>query len=212
MARRRGEPGFTAIEILIVVALIGLIAAIAIVQISKAWQRAQLDSEAGNIRAFFQSAYTFMVNNRAAVYVHLVRNGGTVPPVLSIVSLNPDNTINKVYSTHTVPTYISLSTTSTSLGDLDANTVFPAWPATCPFNNIVGSSNYAEGMLECDATGRAMDPPALTLTCLIPTMVIGPQRLFVTHQNMVAGSLTPRIVYTLQVSPLWNVTLIKTVS
>ncbi len=215
MARRRGEFGFTAIEILIVVALIGLVAAIAIIQISKAWQRAQLDSEAGNIRSFLQSAYTYMINNRTAVYVELNRGSYPTPSTLSIVTLNANGTVNTVYSTHTVPIYVSLSTTSTTYGALDNNTVFPEWPATCPANNIVqgGTAVTSQGMLQCDATGRAMAPPAGgTTTCQIPTMVTTPQQLVVTHVKMVSGGLTPKIVYTLQISPLWNVAMNRSVS
>jgi prepilin-type N-terminal cleavage/methylation domain-containing protein len=208
VARKRPQRGFTLIEVLVTVVLIGMVAVLAVTQINNAWQKSRLDSEVGNVRAFLQSAYTYMVNHRAPVYVRVQSQSGK--PVTLSITQNADGTGTK-FATMTMPDYITLSTSNTAPGQLDATTVWPAYPVTaCPATNMATGGT---GVLECDATGAAVVIPASPVVppCTIPTMVTQVQRLVVTHVRMVGGSLRPKIVYTLQVTPLWSVQVTKAV-
>ncbi len=50
--------GFTLIEALVVLAIVGLLALVAIVPINSYWQRSRLETTAGDIRNFLQSGAT----------------------------------------------------------------------------------------------------------------------------------------------------------
>jgi prepilin-type N-terminal cleavage/methylation domain-containing protein len=195
------QRGFTLVEALVVVLIIGFLAALAVVQVNKAWQRSRLEGEAGTVQSFLQSAYTFMVNNRAPVFVRLVVSA-TGATVLAITQ-NSDGS-GTVFASHTFPDFVSLSTTDPAPGVLDAATVWPCGacpPATC----TIGPGT--PGVLECDTMGRAMDT-----SCSPPQMVSGVQSLILTHVDMVRGSLQPRVVYTIQIPPVWKARLLKAVS
>lgn len=195
------QRGFTLVEAMVVVLIIGFLAALAVVQVNKAWQRSRLEGAAGTVQSFLQSAYTYMVNNRAPVFVRLVMS--SAGPTMLAITQNSDGS-GTVFATYKVPNFVSLSTTDPTTGALDAATVWPCGacpPATC----TIGPGT--PGVLECDTMGRAMN-----ISCSPPEMVSGVQSLVLTHVNMVRGSLQPRIVYTIQIPPVWKARLLKAVS
>jgi len=195
------QRGFTLLEALVVVAIIGIAAALAVVQVNKAWQKSRLDGAAHDLQSFLQSAYTFMVNSRAAVFVVLTPGSGSTPTTFTITQ-NADGS-GTLFGTYSLPDFVSLSTASAANGALDSRTVFPCAcpPGTC----TLGSGT--PGVLECDPIGRAMNS-----ACSPPAMVTGAQTLVLTHVDMVTGKLTPRIVYTIQIPPVWKAQLTQAVS
>ena len=191
----RSQRGFTLIETLVVVAILGFVAALAVVQINKIWQKARLKAEAGNLSALLQSAYTFMVNNRAPVFVRLVP--GTSGAATQVtVTQNVDGT-GTLFDTYTLPSFVSLSTTSTAGGAMDSAT---NWACACSGCTVPDSST--PGVLEIDTLGRTLNPG-----CNPVSQVRAAQQILMTHVNMIGTSpaLTPKIVYTLQIFPVWKV-------
>jgi prepilin-type N-terminal cleavage/methylation domain-containing protein len=93
------------------------------------------------------------------------------------VCQNQDGT--GVVATLAIPDYIVFDATNPTA-------VTTTWPAV---------SSFPE--LGCDPRGVTMDPTT-------GAMVTAEQRLTMTHIDMAAGSLTPKVVYSLRISPLWR--------
>ncbi|HUK13894.1 MAG TPA: prepilin-type N-terminal cleavage/methylation domain-containing protein [Thermoanaerobaculaceae bacterium] len=182
MKEEAAQRGFTLLEALVVVAIIGIAAALAVVQVNKAWQRSRLESAAGDIQSFLQSAYTYMVNSRAPVFVVMTLSGSS--PTTMAVWQNADGSGVQYGSTYTFPDFLSVTPSN--------------WP-----NGTAASTKE----LECDGAGRTLDPSVSP-----PVMVVQPPTLAITHVDMVAGSLRPNTVYTLTLAGLWKPQLVKAVS
>ncbi len=175
------QAGVTLAEALIVVALMALIVAIAVVQINKSWQKSRLESAAGDITSFLQSAYTYAMANRAPVFVRFESDPLNPSVVALRITQNIDGS-GREFKKYDVPGFVGPAAT-------------PTWPS--PASGV--------WYLECDTNGRTFDPGT-------GTPVAGSQVLAITHTSMISGWLTPKIVYTIQVFPLWQVTAIKSIS
>jgi len=179
MPTPRRQRGFTLLEVLIVVALVGFIALIALPQIGAAVQRARLDSRVTEIRTFLLSAYTTAGNESSAVVVRLEAIAGQ--PRRLRVTRNLDGT--GVLGEHVLPEWLVLSTT-------DVNGVVSTWPQPTGVSNV--------WFLLVDPMGRTMNPETANQVTAVQSLVL-------THRNMVAGGLRPRIRYEVQVFPIWQV-------
>jgi prepilin-type N-terminal cleavage/methylation domain-containing protein len=84
-----------------------------------------------------------------------------------------------VVATLTIPDYIAFHATNPT--GLDTT-----WPSVSPARELA-----------CDPRGITLDPTT-------GQMVAAEQRLTMTHIDMAAGNLTPRIVYSVRISPLWR--------
>lgn len=179
-ARRHRELGVTLLEALVVLAIVGVLAAIATVPLNSYWQRARTESTAGDIRNFLQQAFTEAINQHTPITVTLQQTAGTW--VLQLAPPPPaPRTAN---GTYTIPDFVSLAYNPASGAG--------AWPTS-------GSTRT----LTCDTVGRTVDPTTGQQVTSTMTMSI-------THIRMVDGSLTPNVRFDIQVFPLWNVTLRKT--
>ena len=192
---RRAGAGFTLIEALVVLALIGLITLVAIVPINAAWQRSRLETTAGDIRNFLQSAYFEAMNQHAQVVVTLQQNSTTGLWELHLTPPPPaPRTAN---GTLVIPAFISLA-------DNPANTA-GGWP--------VSSSNTSIRGVTCDPGDRTLVPTGFTGSAAEsagqPVQEV--KTLAVTHVNMVDGSLQPNTRFDIQLPPIWSVTVRKVV-
>jgi prepilin-type N-terminal cleavage/methylation domain-containing protein len=179
----RGQRGVTLIEMLVVVALFGLIALIGTIQINKTWQRYRLEGTSNEIRGFLQSAFTQAGQLRTAVFVRFVPANGGASPLFQITN---DANGTTVLSSYTVPDFVSFSTTDPSALD-GCN-----WPCA---SGPCGATDPR--ILQVNPLGRTMqaDGTAVTQT----------ETLLVTHKDMVSGLLTPRTSYTMEIFPIWQV-------
>lgn len=175
----RRQRGFTLLEVLIVVALVGFLFLIVLPQIGAAVQRARLDSRVTEIRTFLLSAYTTAGNESSPVVVRLETIAGQ--PRRLRIARNPDGT--GVLAEHLLPEWLVLSTT-------DVNGVVSTWPQPTGVSNV--------WFLQVDPMGRTLHPETAN-------QVTAVQNLVLTHRNMVAGRLRPRIRYQAQVFPIWQV-------
>lgn len=176
--------GFTLVEALVVLVLLGLLAAIALTTMSSSWQKSRLQSSADQVKAFVQGAYDETARIHAPVFVRFTPEaggGGTL-------QLARDAAGSQVLDTFDVPSYISFSTAS--VGEAQGN-----WPAAD--GSSLAASSTAARVLECDLIGRTLSPTG--------TQVSAAQQIVMTHRRMVTGSLTPPMRYLLNLSPLWHV-------
>lgn len=176
--RSKSDAGFTLIEMLVVVAIIGTITLIITLDAVKAVKRQRLEVAAQGIREALQAVYTRVLTTQKPVYVSIDSANH-----LLIIStdLAGNNRLNLTYA---IPSDISLS--ETSVNGVEAN-----WPVV-----------NGRPTLECDTMGRTIDCSNTNPTNW--TQVTDLQTLVVTHSEMVQGTLHPRIEYVVTIYPLWK--------
>jgi prepilin-type N-terminal cleavage/methylation domain-containing protein len=179
---RRLRRGFTLVELVVVLALFGLLALIAGGFVSASWQKMRLESTVGDVDTFLGSAYQQMVDTRGPVFVRLQKDERRI-------HIARDAAFTHVLAEYDLPAQVSLSMSSTT--GVDCN-----WPATDPTDG--------PWILSCDTLGRTVDP-------VTGGVVAGVQTLTMTHVDMVSRRLTPVIRYTVRVLPLWRADVLKQV-
>ncbi|MEJ2421071.1 MAG: prepilin-type N-terminal cleavage/methylation domain-containing protein [Acidobacteriota bacterium] len=127
------DRGFTLIEMLIVLAIVGMIAVIGTIVISKALKRQRLQAAAEDIRGILQRVYTQTTATNQPAFVRIDINNRRIQIVGSTAG-------TPVLATYILPEDISLSTSSVS--GVQCN-----WPVV-------------NGMpcLECSVRGLALNP------------------------------------------------------
>lgn len=183
---RRREAGVTLLEALVVLAILGLVAAVVTVPINSYWQRSRLQSAAGDIRNFLQIAYTEAVNQHTLVTVSMQQVSGkwqlqVAPPPL------------RGPATYVFPDVVDCTT-------LNPAATAGGWPATGAIRSLV-----------CAPDGLTFIPVGATCA---PNETAGSQArevktLAITHTSMLDGSLAPNTRFDVQIFPLWNVSYQK---
>jgi len=176
-------------EVLVVLAILGLVTVVVSVPINSYWQRSRLQSAAGDIRNFLQTAYTEAVNQHTQVTVSMTQVAGKwqlqispPPPIGSPIYTFPDI--------------------------VDCTTLNPAanaggWPATGAVRSLI-----------CSPSGITIIPAGATCGA---TETAGSQArevktLAITHTSMLDGSLSPNTRFDIQIFPVWNVSYRKVLS
>jgi type II secretory pathway pseudopilin PulG len=164
------QRGVSLIELLVIVALIGLMAVLTFGEASKTYRKWRLEGAVNETQTFLDSLTRRAQENHRQLFARL--DGHRLTACQS-----SDGT--GVVATLTIPDYIAFSAT-------DPVGLTTTWP-------VVSSARE----LGCDPRGITLDPAT-------GAMVAAEQRLTMTHVDMAAGSLTPRIVYSVRISPLWR--------
>jgi prepilin-type N-terminal cleavage/methylation domain-containing protein len=217
--RRSRVRGFTLLEGLIVVAVIGLIVAIGYQQITKSIQRAKLDDTANNsLRLLIQRASTEMQRRGVATFVRI----GPATASLLRVKLIADTTNDGVLQDPTdLPTPNPADTLVDSvdiplgtgqqiaLSSLDASQIESTrweWQGAVPDWSDTRTDMTFGRLLMCDFQGRAIRPDTGLQIDQVATLRL-------THVNALPPieTLQPPVRYELHISPLWNVTAIRQV-
>jgi prepilin-type N-terminal cleavage/methylation domain-containing protein len=214
--------GFTFIEVLIVMVLIGIIALIGSVEISRASQRTKLMGVANDLRAFFSQAVTEMQRVRCTdstcasttqyevfLQVDAQAADGTTP-VRLITDDNADGLLNSgdtTRATYTIPSSILLAP-GVAPTPADALYTGPKTQVASLNWSVDTDDKTVMRALRLDFHNRAINVVGGTAST---TMITGIAKLALIHKNMTltTGTLTPLTSYELWISPVWNVSIHK---
>jgi prepilin-type N-terminal cleavage/methylation domain-containing protein len=202
----RHARGYSLAEMLVVVAIIGIAILAGAQMFMNIYKSQQLSVAAGDIRAFLQDAGAQMQNRNRLVFVRVSRaptvgivaahwqfemiedtnSNGSIDGVGNLGVPSPD-TLIRLYN---APPTISLSGT-------DATKIASTFWS-------VNSADAATRSIGVDFLKRAIDT-----TIPSGSQIGGVALLSVSHNEMTTGHMTPLIVYTVRVNPIWDVTVLK---
>lgn len=186
-----GQRGFSLIEILVVVAILGMISVIMTIAVSKTLKRQRLETAAHELQSFANRAYTDATTTGRAVFVRVSAPAADGSRTLVLFD-DADNDLK-----FTSGTDLQLATQLVP-GDLVVSAPpsgIASWPS--PSSNVF--------LVACDATGRTVDP-----TPTNPTPMTAPVSLSVTHKEMgTGGDLRPNLRFDIRLNVLWQPTIIK---
>lgn len=177
----RREAGFTLMELLIVVAILGMITLILTIAVSDTIKRQRVGEAAQEMRNTLQAVYTQVVTSQKPAFVRI----NMTTRKLEVMGDAAGATILTYYS---IPSDISLSTT-------DITQVQTNWPL---YNSMP--------TLECDTMGRALYYDSGSAKWLLPSSIF---TFVVTHDEMVQGTMGHRVLYTISLNPLWNTVAVR---
>ncbi len=185
-------------------AIIGLLVLIVIVPINSYWQRSRLETTAGDIRNFLQSAYSEAITQHTQVVVTLQQNAttGRWELYLTPSPLNGSRLL-------VLPEFVSFADNPLATAG--------GWPVSSSDANVRG--------IMCDPSGRTMVPvfPVVPVSPVVAATFTGSgaetagqpvlevKTLAVTHANMVDGSLKPNTRFDVQLYPVWTIAVRKAV-
>lgn len=212
------------LELIAVVAIIGIIFVIGGSEIARAWKRQKLASASGDIKVLFQRAYSEMQRRDMPVFVKvgpLVTAGAARSlPLYLIGDVNQDGAVNAFCRNTGCPDLLidqynivvvgltgTMGTTGIdqefSLSVADTTLVESTfWSGS---DNVTKSTSWTVPLLlRCDFQGRAIGPAGRQITA--------PATLNLTHVDFVHGSLAPPTRYVISINPVWSVSVTKQIS
>jgi len=183
---REAQKGFSLIEVLVVLFILGLIAALLTMAVSKTLKKQRLSTAAEQLSSFIQKAYTETSLNQREVFIEIgaaQANGSR-----TVYMIEDSNENGSLDGTDTQLDTLSITY---DLVLSNATTASVAWP--------VSSGNMIIG---CSAGGRLVDPASPTKTNIDHRV-----ELTITHSEMLSGSLKSKIRYRIAVYPIWKTTI-----
>ncbi len=211
------ERGYSLVEMIIVVALLGTIAAMATIKVGDTLKRMRTEAAAQDFKGFLDNV--FLLANQGvyfddtsgdvsrfpsasatrvqvSVFTQLSNREGDgfiyadIMPDVNNNGLPDDPVLDPDPNTgHSMDAF--RLTNDLSLSQTNADEVGGTWPLSGGIPTIM-----------CDNQGRAIDPNTrrtITTTAVMP----------VTHREMVDDNIYPKVSYTVSVTPLWQVTTVK---
>lgn len=215
-AVKKGEKGFTLIEMLTVLAIISIIAAVATVSVSKTLKKQRLEAAANQLQSFIESASVHARERSCGVFVWLHRGnspqGGSQwwycyliadtnrDDILDYNLANPweeppgapsSGNDDRYLRTERIqlPDDLVLSPAGSPLNP------GPVWPG--PNNWPAHPAIAGDFLMLCDPRGLPFDPNG-------PNQIMGPTVISITHQEMVNEDLHPKIRHDITISALWH--------
>jgi prepilin-type N-terminal cleavage/methylation domain-containing protein len=195
------EKGFSLIEVLVVVAILGLIATILTLNVSNTLKKQRLETAAEQLKSQVQLAQVLSAERSVGAFVVIAAQADGSHVVWLVVDTNANNQLDFDPTNPYAGADQPIRGTELNL-TRDIVLATSQTPATY-WNGInfwpVVNGNFA---LLCDARGLTFDPsrvPPAPFESAVP--------LSLTHVEMATGTLRPKFRYDLTVSPLWHTTL-----
>ncbi len=199
----RRRRGFSLIELLIVIVIIGLSVTLGLSGILSALKRQRLNTASAELNTLVGRTLTEMQNRNVPTYLVFGKYvAGVGTDVAVTIDQNNDQDgfdidtngdgllddaapVDRVLHRVRLPEDVALSNTA-----LNAQSFNSQW--------LRPSSGPVSAALRCDFMGRAQIPGAADV------MISGPATVQLSHRDMIAGSLTPLVTYTISISPLFK--------
>lgn len=217
---RKRRQGFSLLELIVVVAILGLTAVIGVTNISAAVRRQRLGTAAEEVKNLAGRALTEMQNRNSPTFLvfgRYVTDIGT--DVAVILDTDEDGDLDEAIDPNgdglfddtaaalllwrtRIPPDVFLSRDSTNASVVWAGAGEQP-QLRAPDVDPTAPDLLFTRALACDFRGRALVPGAA------PEMIRGAARIQLTHRDMVAGSLTPSVVYTVTIAPLFKATVTR---
>ncbi|HQP87076.1 MAG TPA: type II secretion system protein [Thermoanaerobaculia bacterium] len=204
----RRRRGFSLIELIVVLAILGLTLTLGLSGIVSALKRQRLNTASADINTLVNRTLAEMQNRNLATYLVFGKYvAGTGTDVVVTIDRNNDGDgfdidtngdglfddaapVDGVLHRVRLPEDVALSNTA-----LNAQSFNSQW--------LRPSSGPVSAALRCDFMGRAQIPGAAEV------MISGPATVQLSHRDMIAGSLTPHVTYTVSISPLFKASVAR---
>jgi prepilin-type N-terminal cleavage/methylation domain-containing protein len=219
-AARKGEQGFTLVEMVVVVAILAIIAVIATINVSTTLKKQRVEAAANQLQSFIESASVYARERSTGVFVWLHRDvspGGAglwwygyliadtdgddiLDYVITDPNGQPPGNPAANADTYILTQKVALPEDITLSPNSGPTNVVPAllpnqWPG--PNNWPVNPNDNADFLILCDPRALPFDPNGAT-------QIQAPTVISVTHQEMVDGAVNPGMRYDITISPLWH--------
>ena len=230
-SRSRGWRGFSLIEVMVVVAILGIIAVLGGGEIARAWKRQKLQSASGDVRVLFQRAYSEVFRRGTAVFIQvgpLVTAGASrYLPIYLVGDATQDQVLDNFQRVPLAGEDLLIDQYNIIVkglsGTLGVSGVDQEFCLSILNTDEIQSTLWSDNttpwtvkrVIMCDLQGRAMSvgpkpfAPKAGLPASTGRQIPGPASLVFTNVGVVNQTFQPPTRYMLNINPVWSVRIVK---
>lgn len=213
---RMGRRGFSIVELLIAIAVLGIMFAIGITTVGATIRRQRLNSAAEELKTLAGRALTTMQQENQMTFLVIGRYvAGVGTDAAVVIDANGNNVCDE-----------AIDPNNDGLLRDDAPRNLVPWrmriPADVALSNVAlngqvfntqwarPASGTISAVIQCDFMGRTLIPATTAPTppaTAISALATGPATVQLSHEDMISGALTPLVTYTVSVTPLFKASI-----